>query len=224
MRSCSPGSRHLSFPTVIGAACLEAYLRGDATPAGPVAAEERMAFLACANSFVFDYCVRQKASGSHLGWFVLKQVPLPSPEMLRRACPWDEEVSQIAWLSDRAIELTWTSHDLDMIADDEPQLGGPFRWDSTRGAAIRAELDAAMLRLYGLEGSDAQLVLDSLGVARKHDGVEHGEFRTKRLVLERYDAMAEATGCGVPHETILDPPPGDRRATHAAQLAGRADR
>jgi hypothetical protein len=35
-----------------------------------------------------------------------------------------------------------------------------------------------------------------------------GEFRTKRLILERYDAMAEAARAGVAYQTILDPPPG----------------
>ena len=35
-----------------------------------------------------------------------------------------------------------------------------------------------------------------------------GEFRTKRLILEAYDAMAEATVTGVPYVSPLDPPPG----------------
>ena len=76
-----------------------------------------------------------------------------------------------------------------------------------------------MLHLYGLDRSDAEHVLDSFGVVRKYDDAEHGEFRTKRLVLERYDALAEATASGRPYCTILDPPPGDVRVTHAAAKA-----
>jgi hypothetical protein len=33
---------------------------------------------------------------------------------------------------------------------------------------------------------------------------DHGEFRTKRLVLEIYDAMADAARTGQPYQTILD--------------------
>jgi hypothetical protein len=43
---------------------------------------------------------------------------------------------------------------------------------------------------------------------------DHGEFRMKRLALERYDAMAEATSTGIPFRTVLDPPP--RRSAAAA--------
>ncbi len=42
----------------------------------------------------------------------------------------------------------------------------------------------------------------------------HGEYRTKRLVLEIYDATAEATRAGKPYETRLDPPPADPRVAH----------
>ena len=33
-------------------------------------------------------------------------------------------------------------------------------------------------------------------------------FRTKELILEVYDAMAEAIRLGKPYQTILNPPPG----------------
>ena len=38
--------------------------------------------------------------------------------------------------------------------------------------------------------------------------------QTKRLILEVYDAMAEATASGKPYETILDPPPADSQLCH----------
>lgn len=182
---------------------------------------ERLAFLACANSFAFDYCVRQKTSGAHLTLFVLKQVPFPTPAMLAEPCPWNASQAQVDWLSDRALELVYTAHDLDAIAEEDPSLPGPFVWDPARREAIRAELDGALLHVYGLDCADAEHVLDSFAVARKYDEAEHGEFRTKRLVLERYDALAAAIAGGEPYVTPLDPPPGDARATHAA-LAGAA--
>ena len=40
------------------------------------------------------------------------------------------------------------------------------------------------------------------------------EYRTKRLILERYDAMAEAEAAGEEYQSILDPPPADPSLAH----------
>ena len=57
-------------------------------------------------------------------------------------------------------------------------------------------------------------MLDSFFVVRKYEERDHGEFRTKRLVLDRYDAMQSAitslaAGKGDPYATPLDPAPGE---------------
>jgi hypothetical protein len=49
---------------------------------------------------------------------------------------------------------------------------------------------------------------------RKNDEKAHGEFRTKRLILEVYDSLAEATRTGRPYASRLDPPPADPRVAH----------
>ena len=51
-------------------------------------------------------------------------------------------------------------------------------------------------------------MLDTFPIVRRKDEAAFGEFRTKRLILEAYDAMAEATVTGVPYVSPLDPPPG----------------
>ena len=42
---------------------------------------------------------------------------------------------------------------------------------------------------------------------RMYDEKAHGEYRTKRVILDIYDAMAEASRTGRPYQTRLDPPP-----------------
>ena len=42
----------------------------------------------------------------------------------------------------------------------------------------------------------------------------HGEYRTKRVILEIYDEMAEAIRTGKPYQTRLDPPPGPPADEH----------
>ncbi len=95
--------------------------------------------------------------------------------------------------------------------------GPPFRWDAARRALLRAELDAAFFHLYGLCRDDADYVLDTFPIVRKHDEKEHGEFRTKRLVLEAYDALAEAARTGRAYVSRLTPPPADPQVAHPAR-------
>jgi len=59
-----------------------------------------------------------------------------------------------------------------------------------------------------LDRSDAEHVLDSFLVLRRHEERDYGEFRTNRHVRREYDAMARAAETGVPYRSPLDPTPG----------------
>ena len=73
---------------------------------------------------------------------------------------------------------------------------------------MRAELDAAFFHLYGIERDDVDYIMETFPVVKKRDEQRYGTFRTKELILEIYDAMAEAARTGKSYQTILDPPPG----------------
>ena len=66
-----------------------------------------------------------------------------------------------------------------------------------------------MLHVYGFSRAEAEHVLDSFPIVRKNEERDLGEYRTKRLVLAAYDALADAAAAGVPFASPLDPPPGD---------------
>jgi hypothetical protein len=114
----------------------------------------------------------------------------------------------------RVLELSYTSHRIAGYARDVLRLdpdadpGPPFRWDPARRELLRAELDAAMFHLYGLARDEVDHVLHSFQVLRRYEQRDHGEFRTRRLVLEIYDAMTRAADTGHPYRTVLDPEPG----------------
>ena len=97
---------------------------------------------------------------------------------------------------------------------DQGYIGPPFRWDEERRFLIRCELDAAYFRLYGVPKEDVEHVLESFALVREKDVEQFGEYRIKRVLLEIYDAMAEAEVSGVPYQTVLDPPPADARVAH----------
>ena len=159
-------------------------------------------------SLAFDYVCRQKLSGTHLTYSILNQVACPTPDDFSATPPWlDQALSD--WVLPRVLELTYTSYRIAGYARDMGDHGEPFRWIPERREAIRAELDAAMMHVYGLQRDEVEHVLDSFTVLRKYEERDHGEFRTKRLVLEYYDAMTTAAETGQPYETPIDPPPGE---------------
>lgn len=161
------------------------------------------------SSLVFDYIARQKASGSHMNYFTVKQLACPIPDAFEQVPHWHDAPFG-AFVKPRVAELSYTSDRIgpyiEDILDEDP--GRPFRWIPERREQIKAELDSAMLHLYGLDRGDAEHVLDSFSVLRKYEERDHGEFRTKRRVLGVYDSMTEAARTGVPFVSPLDPPPG----------------
>jgi len=48
----------------------------------------------------------------------------------------------------------------------------------------------------------------------RNDERAFGEYRTRKVVLEMYDDMAEAIRTGKPYQTCVDPPPADPRVAH----------
>jgi hypothetical protein len=162
------------------------------------------------SSLIFDYLARQKMSGTHVTYGVVNQLVCPEPGTLNSVFAWSDE-TLAGFIRHRLAELVFTSHRIKPYAADvvggEP--GEPFRWIPERRQQLIAELDAAMLHLYGLDRSDAEHVLDSFFVVRKYEERDCGEFRTKRLVLAEYDAMTRAADTGAPYRSPLDPPPGD---------------
>ena len=61
---------------------------------------------------------------------------------------------------------------------------------------------------------DTDHIMDTFPIVQKNDEKAHGEHPTKRLILEIYDAIAEAARTVTPYQTRLDPPPADPRVAH----------
>jgi hypothetical protein len=82
------------------------------------------------------------------------------------------------------------------------ERGRPFAWNPERRTQLRAELDAYYARLYGLTHDELRYVLDpkdvmgddypseTFRVLKEGEIRTCGEYRTRRLVLEAFDAQA----------------------------------
>ena len=64
--------------------------------------------------------------------------------------------------------------------------------------------------------------MDTFPIVRRKDEEKYDhDYRTKRIILEIYDAMQKSISTGVPYQTLLDPPPADPRCCHAIKNEGR---
>jgi len=79
---------------------------------------------------------------------------------------------------------------------------------------MRPELDAIYFHLYGITHDDGDYIMEVFPIVNRKDEDKYGEFLTKRIIMECYDAMVEAMETGRPYQTILDPPPANPRVAH----------
>ncbi len=166
------------------------------------------------SAFAVDYVARQKLGGTNFTYNYFRQLPLLAPRSFESRTPWDADATVASWCRPRIAELAYTAWDLVGFADDLGATGPPFCWDPARRVLLRAELDACFFHLYGIERDDVDYIMDTFPIVKRKDEAAHGEYRTKRLILERYDAMAKAAETGEPYQTILDPPPAHDSLRH----------
>jgi hypothetical protein len=175
------------------------------------------ALLSNLDCFPLDFCARQKIGGGHLTYFILKQLPIFPPSTYSDSVPWSPSQVLAEWLLPRVIELTYTAWDLKAFALDCGYDAPPFRYDDQRCFLIRCELDAAFFHLYGINRDNADYIMDTFPIVRRKDEATHGDYRTKRVILELYDSMRTAIDTRRPYTTRLDPPPADPRVAHPAR-------
>jgi hypothetical protein len=165
------------------------------------------------SAFVADFAARQKIGGTSLNFFIAKQLAVLQPSQISSTAPWSGR-AVADWLRSRVVELIYTAWDMCSLSAELGFVGPPFRWDTARRELIRAELDGAFFHLYGIERDDVDYIMDTFPIVRRKDEAAHGEYRTKRLILERYDALAECIANGTEYQTVLDPPPAHPSLAH----------
>ena len=185
---------------------------GDTFLLAKPAAEPRLVACLYANlcSIPLDYAARQKVGGLHLKYNVFRQIPAFSPRQYGHTCPWAPAATVRDWLLACILELTYTAWNLKAFAEDCGDSGAPFVWNPERRFQLRCEIDAAYFHMYGISRDAAAYVLDTFPVLKRSEERAYGEYRTKRSVLETYDALTAAAANGLPYESPLGPP---RRAT-----------
>ena len=137
------------------------------------------------SSFALDFVARPKVGGVHLNFFIANQLPVLPPATFSSECQWRRVVTV----------GNWTARRVDMLTEG--------CWDDRR-PQLRAELDAAMFHLFEMVRPEVDYVMDTFPIVKRKDEAAYGEYRTKRLILETYDAMAEAIASGTPYSSPFD--------------------
>lgn len=145
-------------------------------------------------SLVFDFVARHKVGGTHLNFFIIKQLPVLPPEAYSE--------TDLAYIVPRVLELTFTAHDLRPFAEDLGYLGEPFPWNPDRRHQLKCELDAYYAHLYGLERDELLYILDPQNVMpedypsvtfpglKRKELAEFGQYRTQVRVMAAFDRLA----------------------------------
>lgn len=173
-------------------------------------------------SLVLDYCARVKVGGTHLTYGYLKQFPILPPERytevhLAFIIPRVLELTYTAWdLQPWAEELVsvWKTETGDWKPGTPEAIRRtpltPFPYDPDRRASLRAELDDYYAKLYGLTEEELRYILDpadvmgedypseTFRVLKEKEIREYGEYRTRRLVLEAWGRLEQASPAIIP--------------------------
>lgn len=162
-------------------------------PSPEITAHQIACFVANASALVFDFVARQKVGGANFNFFIPKQLPVLPPSRYTE--------TDLAFITPRVLELTYTAHDLKPWAQDLGFDGEPFAFNPDRRAVLRADLDAYYAKLYGLTRDELRYILDpadvmgedypseTFRVLKNKEQSEFGEYRTQRLVLEAWDKL-----------------------------------
>ena len=150
--------------------------------------ENACLWLACLNSFAFDFVARQKVQGQHMTWYTVEQLPVLTPDAYHR--PFGDRTAADL-VRHHVLRLTYTAHDMAPFARDLGHHGPPFPWNDKDRRHLRARLDALYFHLYGLDRHAAAYVLSTFPIIQRHDEAEFdGNYRTKALILAYMNALA----------------------------------
>jgi hypothetical protein len=159
-------------------------------------------------AFVFDYVARQKVGGMHLTYGYLNQLPVLPPDTYDQPAPWSAGAGLSDWIIPRVLALTYTARDIVPFARELGYDGPPCPWNEESRLLLRCELDAAFFHLYGIEQDDVDYVMETFPIVKRKDEGKYGEYRTKRVILETYDAMQRAMDTGEPYVGLVPAPGG----------------
>jgi hypothetical protein len=83
---------------------------------------------------------------------------------------------------------------LDGLVQDSNLSADPFAFNQPSGKTredLRFELEALLCHVYGIDESDFEILFGTFNQIEKKDVEEHGYYRTRDEIKQRYQKMSE---------------------------------
>lgn len=154
--------------------------------------ESALLLMSSFNSFALDFVARQKVGGTHLSHYIIRQLPVPSPERFNNVKFSDAPIRER--IIELALQLSYTASDLDPFTEQFGRDASSFQYtgDSRPREEIRFELEALMCHVFGLSSNDFERLFDSFTQIKRKDMNEYGYYRTRDEIKERFNELADA--------------------------------
>jgi len=150
-------------------------------------------WLAVANSFAMDWLARARLTSPQMAFSLLDALPFPRPAL---------DDSFVTSVAETVLRLICTSAEMtgfwnimagyglcSLVPLDE--IPGSALLDPQERALAKARLDALVAKdVFDLSREELSDVLDTFGVLQRREIKERGEYVTKGLVLESFDAIS----------------------------------
>jgi hypothetical protein len=164
-------------------------------------------WIGIANSYSMDFIVRMKVA-LNLTMTVMDSLPFPRPS---------REDPRVRSIVERSMRLLCTSPEMIVFWNTLAEEGWvpatqtladvPGEMDEEERLRLQAEIDAIVAHdFFELTRPELEYLLATFPTQQRYQLEKYGEFRARRLVLETYDAIAQATGTGEANGTRLNPP------------------
>lgn len=136
-----------------------------------------LCLLAFFNSFLMDYIVRTKLNSTSLSYYYLKQLPVPTPEMVVDSSIYELLIS--------TTKLIYQMTNPGFVFNRDQNIN----YDYNKLLDMRAKIDASIFLLYGIEINDVKYIMDTFVISKAKDITSYGNYYTSERILYYYNML-----------------------------------
>ncbi|PIE53431.1 hypothetical protein CSA37_01485 [Candidatus Fermentibacteria bacterium] len=152
--------------------------------------QEIACFLANASTYIFDYLVRQKITGIHLTYNILKQIPIVAKEIYYQSLIYNNyKYCCMDLILERVLRLVYNTYELKSFAEDCGYYGSPFQYDEKQRIDDMAFLDAAFFQLHDISREEVVFIMAKFPARRRKEQKRYGRYLSLECILEQYSRI-----------------------------------
>ncbi|SDR05963.1 Eco57I restriction-modification methylase domain-containing protein [Natronobacterium texcoconense] len=154
--------------------------------------EHAAVFTSIFTSFVFDFALRSSLSGANVTKYVVKQLPMPTPEVLKKSTIKIDGKSKSAYqlLVENVVPLIWTSHSLNAFGEEFDFSDSVYEWNEDERFENRATIEAIVAKIYGISKNEFSFIMEEFDILKEREINELGRYHSMEKALDKFDRMS----------------------------------